>query len=196
HRSNPRMLIVHVAMGRYCGRLTAAAAQNYRAWLDEQEWNPALGLTRARWDIHAVSLPELAIDLNAAAQRPRGIMDEIGNVNIFLPEGAGVPEIVAEMEAAGEEVQRDPFGHVKLDTINPGEWFAEQFADLIGAQKTMVQKSGYFSRSAASGPRDLELIDQMTRTAVQAARNGASGVIGHDEERAEGTDELSVIELP
>ena len=71
-------------------------------------------------------------------------MDEQGNFNNFLSEGAGVPEIIAELEANGEEVQRDPFGHVKLDTINPGQWFARQFAKLIGADKVMVQKSGYY----------------------------------------------------
>ncbi len=37
-------------------------------------------------------------------------MDEIGNVNIFLSEGAGVPEIIAEMEEAGEEVSAIPSG--------------------------------------------------------------------------------------
>ncbi|MGC0271630.1 pyrophosphate--fructose-6-phosphate 1-phosphotransferase [Pseudactinotalea sp. Z1739] len=193
HRSNPRMLIVHEIMGRHCGWLTAAAAARYRTWLDAQDWNPALGLSRERWDVHAVFLPELKIDLPAEAQRLRGIMDEIGNVNIFLSEGAGVPEIVAELEAAGETVERDPFGHVKLDTINPGAWFAKQFADLIGAEKTMVQKSGYFSRSAASNPEDLDLIERMTALAVQAAQRGESGVVGHDEEA---DDELSVIAFP
>ncbi|HLS24272.1 MAG TPA: pyrophosphate--fructose-6-phosphate 1-phosphotransferase [Beutenbergiaceae bacterium] len=193
HRSNPRMLIVHEIMGRHCGWLTAAAASRYRSWLGTQQWNPAIGLTRERWDIHAVFLPELAIDIPGEAQRLRAIMDEVGNVNIFLSEGAGVPEIVAELEAAGEEVQRDPFGHVKLDTINPGEWFAKQFADLIGAEKVMVQKSGYFSRSAPANEEDLELIDDMTELAVKAAERGQSGVVGHDEEAA---NQLSVIDFP
>ncbi|MGZ7254060.1 hypothetical protein ACXWO5_10615, partial [Streptococcus pyogenes] len=80
----------------------------------------SIGLTPERWDVHAVFLPELAIDIEGEAARLRGVMDEIGNVNIFLSEGAGVPEIIAEKEARGEEVERDPFGHVKLDTINPG----------------------------------------------------------------------------
>src|SRR5690606_42163973 len=62
---------------------------------------------------------------------------------------AGMHEIVAQLEAEGTEVQRDPFGHVKLDTINPGQWFAKQFAARLGAEKVMVQKSGYFSRAAA-----------------------------------------------
>ena len=193
HRSNPRMLIVHEVMGRHCGWLTAAAAREYREWLATQEWNPAFGLTEERWDIHAVFLPELKIDIEAESARLRRIMDEHGNVNIFLSEGAGVPEIVAELEAAGEEVQRDPFGHVKLDTINPGEWFAKQFADKIGAEKVMVQKSGYFSRSARASQRDLDLIATMVEVAVDAAAQGEAGVVGHDEERGE---ELRVIEFP
>jgi pyrophosphate--fructose-6-phosphate 1-phosphotransferase len=118
HRSGPRMLIVHEVMGRHCGWLTAAAASEYRKWLDAQEWAPALGLTRERWDIHAVFLPELAIDIDAEAARLKAIMDEQGNVNIFLSEGAGMHEIVEQLEASGAEVPRDPFGHVKLDTIN------------------------------------------------------------------------------
>ena len=190
HRSNPRMLIVHEVMGRHCGWLTAAAAAKYREWLVTQEWNPALGLSQERWDIHAVFLPELKLDMKSEAERLRGIMDEIGNVNIFLSEGAGGPEIIAQLEASGEEVQRDPFGHVKLDTINPGAWFAKQFADLIGAEKTMVQKSGYFSRSARANDEDLALIKSMTDLAVQTAISGQSGVIGHDEENG---DELTAV---
>ena len=55
-------------------------------------------------------------------------------------------EVVEAMEAAGEEVTRDPFGHVQIDEINPGAWIAKQFAELLGADKVLVQKSGYFSR--------------------------------------------------
>ena len=193
HRSNPRMLIVHEVMGRYCGWLTAVAAADYRGWLDTQEWNPGLGLSRERWDIHAVFLPELAIDLDAEAVRLGSVMDEIGNVNIFLSEGAGVSEIVAQLEAAGKAIPRDPFGHVKLDVINPGQWFAKQFAGLIRAEKVMVQKSGYFSRSAAANAKDLELIKSMTDLAVDCALRGEAGVIGHDEENG---DVLSAIAFP
>src|SRR5690606_15499375 len=107
-----------------------------------------IGLTRERWEIHALYVPEMKLDIDAEADRLKAIMDEQGNVNIFLSEGAGVPEIIAEIEEAGGEVKRDPFGHVQLDTINPGAWFAKQFAERIGAEKVMVQKSGYFSRSA------------------------------------------------
>ncbi len=193
HRSGNRMLIVHEVMGRHCGWLTAAAAADYRRWLDTQEWVPSIGLTRERWDIHAVFLPELALDIEAEATRLKGVMDEIGNVNIFLSEGAGMHEIVEQLEAAGEEVQRDAFGHVKLDTINPGQWFAKQFASKLGAEKVMVQKSGYYSRAAAANAEDLRLIKSMTDLAVECALRGESGVIGHDEERG---DVLRAIEFP
>ena len=182
HRSGPRMLIVHEVMGRHCGWLTAAAAAKYRQWLDTREWVPGIGLTRERWDIHPVFVPELAIDIDAEAERLRGVMDTLGNVNIFLSEGAGTHEIVAQLEAAGETVQRDAFGHVALDTINPGKWFAKQFAAKLGAEKVMVQKSGYFSRSAAANVEDLRLIKSMTDLAVECALRGEAGVIGHDEE--------------
>lgn len=193
HRSGPRMLIVHEVMGRHCGWLTAAATRSYREWLDAQEWVPSIGLTQERWGVHAVYVPEAAIDIDAEAERLRAIMDEQGNVNIFLSEGAGTSEIVAQLEAAGEEVQRDAFGHVKLDTINPGQWFAKQFAEKLGAEKVMVQKSGYYSRAAAAHPEDLRLIKSMTDLAVECAFRGESGVIGHDEERG---DVLRAIEFP
>lgn len=193
HRSGPRMLIVHEVMGRHCGWLTAASAAAYRKNLDTKEWVPGIGLTKERWDIHAVFLPELALDIEGEAKRLRTVMDEVGNVNIFLSEGAGMNEIVAQLEASGETVERDPFGHVKLDTINPGAWFAKQFAELLGAEKTMVQKSGYYSRAAAANPEDLRLIKSMTDLAVDCAFRNESGVIGHDEEDG---DRLKAIAFP
>jgi len=193
HRSGPRMLIVHEVMGRHCGWLTAAAAASYRKWLATQEWVPGIGLTKERWDIHAVFLPELALDITGEAARLRTVMDEIGNVNIFLSEGAGTHEIVAQLEESGAKVKRDAFGHVRLDTINPGAWFAKQFAELLGAEKVMVQKSGYFSRAAAANAEDLRLIKSMTDLAVECALKGESGVIGHDEEDH---DRLKAIAFP
>ena len=192
HGSNPRMLIIHEVMGRGCGWLTAAAAAQYQEWHAGRQWVPSIGLSAERWDIHAVFVPEIPIDVDAEADRLRAVMDEIGCVNIFLSEGAGVPEIVAAMEAAGQEVPRDPFGHVKLDLVNPGQWFAEQFAEKVGAEKTMVQKSGYFSRSAAANEADRTLIRQMVEVAVEAAQAGTAGVVGQDEER---DDELRAIEF-
>lgn len=193
HRSGPRMLIIHEVMGRACGWLTAASALKYRKWLDTREFVPGIGLSRERWEIHGLYVPEMAIDLDAEATRLKGVMDEIGNVNIFLSEGAGVPEIIKEIEDAGGEVERDPFGHVKLDTINPGHWFGKQFAERIGAEKVMVQKSGYFSRSARANAQDLRLIKSMTDYAVECAFRGEAGVIGHDEEDG---NRLKAIEFP
>ncbi len=191
--SNPRMLIIHEVMGRACGWLTAATARDYQAWHAAQEWLPQAGLDGERWKIHAVYVPELVVDLDAEAERLRAVMDSVGAVNIFLSEGAGIDDIVAALQAAGEEVGRDPFGHVKLDTINPGAWFGKQFAARIGAEKTMVQKSGYFSRSAPANAADLALIAQMAQEAVAAAGRGESGVVGNDEQRG---GELRVIEFP
>ncbi len=192
HSSNPRMLIVHEVMGRNCGWLTAATARNYHEWVGRQEFVPAIGNDPRRWDIHAVFVPEDHIDLDHEADRLRTVMDETGCVNVFLSEGAGVADIVAQLEAAGEDVPRDPFGHVQLDKVNPGAWFAEEFAKRLGAEKTMVQKSGYYSRSAAANAFDLDLIRQCTEKAVECAFAGEAGVIGHDEERG---DELRAVEF-
>ncbi|MBU4336343.1 MAG: pyrophosphate--fructose-6-phosphate 1-phosphotransferase, partial [Actinobacteria bacterium] len=98
-----------------------------------------------------------------------------------------------QLEASGQEVLRDAFGHVRLDTINPGQWFAKQFAAKLGAEKVMVQKSGYYSRAAAANAEDLRLIKSMTDLAVECALRGESGVIGHDEEAG---DRLRAIEFP
>ncbi|MCI6574121.1 MAG: pyrophosphate--fructose-6-phosphate 1-phosphotransferase [Actinomycetaceae bacterium] len=182
HRSNPRMLIIHELMGRNCGYLAAQAAYDYHEWVKQQEWLPSAGLSQERWDVHAVYVPEITYDLDVEGSRLRKVMDEIGNVNIFLSEGAGVEEIIEELLEDGIEPERDAFGHVKLDTINPGQWFAQKFAKVIGAEKVMVQKSGYFSRSAPSNERDLALIAEMADLAVECALRGESGVIGQDEE--------------
>jgi pyrophosphate--fructose-6-phosphate 1-phosphotransferase len=197
HTSNPRMLLVHEVMGRNCGWLTAATAIEYRRWLKAEQFAgsflPEFGLDPRTWDVHAVYVPELGFDIKEEAERLKGLMDELGAVTIFLSEGAGVETIVEEMIGRGEEPQRDAFGHVKLDTINPGAWFAKQFAGLVGAEKTMVQKSGYFARSAPANVEDLRLIKSCTDLAVEAAMRGESGVVGHDEERG---GVLRAIEFP
>ena len=192
HSSNPRMLVVHEVMGRHCGWLTAATALAHHQWVRRAQFAEWLENSALRWDVHAVFVPERPFDIAEEARRLRTIMDEQDGVNLFISEGAGVAEIVAAMEAAGEEVPRDPFGHVQLDKINPGQWFAKQFAAELGADKVLVQKSGYFSRSAAANEADLTLIREFTTYAVEAALRGESGVIGQDEERG---DELRAIEF-
>jgi len=181
HSCNPRMLIIHEVMGRSCGYLTAATARHYRAQLKAKGFVPGLGMCMEKMDVHAVYVPETAIDLVAEAERLKVIMDNVGCVNIFMSEGAGVADIVKEMEAKGKEVQRDAFGHLKLDSINPGEYFGGQFSKLIGAEKVMVQKSGYFARAAKSNPSDLSLIKSCCDLAVECAVKRESGCIGHDD---------------
>jgi pyrophosphate--fructose-6-phosphate 1-phosphotransferase len=110
-------------------------------------------------------------------------MDEKDSVNIFLSEGAGVESIISEMENKGEEIKRDAFGHIRLDEINPGQYFARQFSQEIDADKVLVQKSGYFARSAKPNQKDLELIFQTADLAVECAIDGKSGVVGLDEDQ-------------
>jgi len=183
HGANPRMLIIHEVMGRSCGWLTAATARFYRGMLARQDYVPEIGLSRERLEVHGVYIPESAFDVAAEAARLKAVMERVDNVNLFVSEGAGVETIVAEMKARGQEVPRDAFGHVKLDAINPGKWFGDQFGKMIGAEKVLVQKSGYFARAAAANAEDLRLIKSCVDLAVECALRRESGVIGHDEDR-------------
>ncbi len=193
HGANPRMLIVHEVMGRNCGWLTAATAREYQRRLDTTAFLPGLGLARERLSVHGIYLPELTLDIAAEAARLKAVMERVGNVNIFVSEGAGVESIVAELTARGQDVPRDAFGHIKLDAVNPGKWFGDQFAKMLGAEKTLVQKSGYFARAAPSNAADLALIEQCADHAVECALRRESGVVGQDEERG---DVLRAIEFP
>jgi len=180
--TSSRQLIVHEVMGRNCGWLTASTAFEYRKILKKKAFLPDIRLSKERWDIDAIFIPEMTLDLSKEMERLSKLMDEKDCVNIFLSEGAGVETIVSEMESGGEEVKRDAFGHVRLDELNPGQWFAKKFSKLLRADKTLVQKSGYFARSSAPNDIDLELIMDSADLAVKSALNGHSGVIGQDEE--------------
>jgi pyrophosphate--fructose-6-phosphate 1-phosphotransferase len=191
--TSSRQLVIHEVLGRHCGWLTAATARAWRDRLDHLEFLPEFNLDRKHKDIDAVYIPEMHIDMDQEAKRLAKVMDQFDSVSIFVSEGACVQEIVAELEAKGEPVERDAFGHVRLDSVKVGDWFGKQFAKKIGADKTLVQKSGYFGRSAAANQADLELIRAMVHVAVDSALDGVSGVIGHDEDR---DDELRAIEFP
>ena len=187
-----RQLIIHEVMGRHCGWLTAGTALEYRKLLDKKEYLPELFVSKKRWDVHAVYIPEIDIDFKSESERLRKIMDENDCVNIFLSEGAGMDTIVREIESRGESVPRDAFGHVRLDDINPGQWFAKQFSEALDADKTLIQKSGYFARSAKPGSRDLELIKKSAFMAAELAINGQSGLVGLDENNS---GNLGLIDL-
>jgi diphosphate-dependent phosphofructokinase len=191
--TSSRMLVIHEVMGRNCGWLTAATAKVYRERMQALSFLPTFNLAHHHKDIDAVYVPEMAMDIASEAKRLRAVMDKKDSVNIFVSEGAGVEAIIAEMQARGEEPARDAFGHVRLDSINVGDWFGKQFGKLVSADKTLVQKSGYFARSAAANAADLELIHSMVLAAVDNALAGVSGVMGHDEEQG---DKLRAIEFP
>ena len=80
----------------------------------------------------------------------------------------------------------------KTDLINPGQWFAEKFGEKLQADKILVQKSGYFARSAAANKEDLALITRSAKLAAEKAIAGESGVVGLD---LESDGELSIIDF-
>ena len=187
-----RQLIIHEVMGRSCGWLTAYTAKQYRERLKKRNFLPEILIDQQRWDVDAIYIPEMDIDFDVECTRLKVLMDKKDSVNIFLSEGAGTDTIIKEMEAAGETVERDAFGHVALDTLNPGQWFAKQFTDRLDAEKTLVQKSGYFGRSAAPNKQDLELIKKSGKLGAQLALDGRSGVVGLDDDN---NSELGLIDF-
>lgn len=191
--ASPRTLVIHEVMGRHCGWLTAATARAYMQRTKHNEYVDGFMMNEQLKNIDGLYLPEAHFDLEAEADRLRKIMDDTGFVTLFVSEGACLDEIVADREAAGEEVKRDAFGHVKIDTINVGNWFQKHFAKLLDADRSMVQKSGYYARSAPANHEDLRLIQSMVDLAVESGLNKVSGVTGHDEDQ---NGRLRTIEFP
>ena len=187
-----RQLIIHEVMGRSCGWLTAYTAKQYHDRLKKCNFLPEILIDQDRWDVDAIYIPEMDIDFDVEYTRLKELMDKKDSVNIFLSEGAGTDTIIKEMEAAGETVERDAFGHVALDSLNPGECFAKQFTDRLEAEKTLVQKSGYFGRSAAPNKQDLELIKASGKLGAKMALDCQCGVVGMDEEK---NGELGLIDF-
>lgn len=191
--ASPRTLVIHEVMGRNCGWLTAATARAYRERLKGLAFLPEFNLRPERKEIDAVYVPELVLDIEAEGARLKKVMDQKGCLNVFISEGANAGGIVGEMIARGEEVKRDAFGHVALDKVNVGEWLSKRLSKLVGAERALVQKSGYFARSAKANDEDRNLIRDMARVAVDCALRGEPGLVGHDEEHG---GVLRAIELP
>src|SRR3954462_2052713 len=82
HSTNPRMLIVHEVMGRNCGWLTAATAFAHHQWVRQADFAEWLDNSAARWDVHAIFIPERPFDIANEAKRLRAIMDEQDCVNL------------------------------------------------------------------------------------------------------------------
>lgn len=191
--ANPNMFIIHEVMGRNCGYLTAATAIEYRKLVNNEfHFLPEFNLTKERQDVHAVYVPEMTVNIDKEAKRLKKIMEQNDCVNIFVSEGACVKEIIEQKKANGEEIPIDAFGHPRLDKVNPGEWFGKQFAKLIGAEKVLVQKSGYYSRAAAPCKKDLDLIEACCKKAVECAIKREGGVVGQDENK---NDEIRACEF-
>ena len=180
--TSDRQLIIHEVMGRDCGWLTAATALEYRKRLNNLHFIPEIGLSKEKWEVHSVLIPEEEIDFDKECERLNKVMDKHDCVNVFLSEGAGTDVIIRETEKNGETILRDAFGHVRLDDLNAGQWFAKQLGKRLNANKVLVQKSGYFGRSSKANQADLDLIFEVADHAVQSALNGKNGVVGWDED--------------
>ena len=190
--TSTRQLIIHEVMGRHCGWLTAKTAFDYRDRMKKRLFLPELLVEQRKWDVDAIYIPEQDFDFKSEVERLKIIMDEKDGVNIFLSEGAGQEAIIRELESMGKTVPRDAFGHVRLDEINPGQWFAKQFAKELGAEKTLVQKSGYFARSAKANTQDLELIKKSAFYGAEKALEKKSGLVGLDVDH---NNQLCLIEF-
>jgi len=180
--TSTRQLIIHEVMGRHCGWLTAKTAFDYRKRMKDRKFLPELLINKERWDIDAIYIPEEDFNFSSEVERLKKRMDEKDGVNIFLSEGAGQEAIIREINSKGKEVPKDAFGHVRLDEINPGQWFAKQFSSLLNAEKTLVQKSGYFARSSRPNKQDLELIKKSAFFGAEEALKGKSGLVGLDDD--------------
>ena len=179
--TSSRQLIIHEIMGRNCGWLAAKTSYEYRKRLDGRKFLPSVLIDRKRWDIDAIYIPEIEINIKEEIKRLKFRMDKKDSVNIFLSEGAGISSIIKELNKNQEVVKRDAFGHIRLDEINSGQWFAKQFAQKIQADKVLVQKSGYFARSSKPNKADLDLIFKTSDLAVENAIKKNSGVVGIDQ---------------
>ena len=190
--TSDRQLIIHEVMGRHCGWLTAATAYEYRKRLSNFSFLNEINVCKKKWDIHSILIPEKDIDFEKECERLNQVMEKYDCVNIFLSEGAGLNTIVNEKEKQGHKIERDAFGHVRLDDLNPGKWFANEFSKRLNANKVLIQKSGYFSRSAKANAKDLKLIFDCADLAMISAINGKSGVVGLDEDN---NNHLSCIDF-
>ena len=177
--TSTRQLIIHEVMGRNCGWLTAYSAFLYQESLKNKIFIPEILVDKVKWGIHGIYIPELDYDFKKEFIRLRKIMDKYDCVNVFFSEGAGLNEIINDMKSNKKDIKYDAFGHVRLDEINPGKWFSNIFKKELNADKVLVQKSGYFARSAKPNKEDLKLIKDSASLAVKCAIEGnKSGVIG------------------
>ena len=146
--------------GRNCGWLTAATALAHHQWVRRLEFaegwrtTPAMGRPRR--------LCARTGDRHRRRGRPAAeSMDRVSTVTLFVSEGpaSARPSSRWRRPARMCRVTRST---TSRSTASTRAWFAKQFAAELGAEKTIVQKSGYFARSAAANEDDLALIRSCT----------------------------------
>ena len=179
------MMIVHEVMGRDCGWLTAATAQAYRARLASGMLLPAdRADARAKLDVHAVYIPEVAHRHRAEAARLKAILDKPTTTSTSSSRRAPASRTSSRgWRRAGKPVMRDAFGHVKLDKVQPGSGSQSKFAEKLGAERVLVQKSGYMARAAPANVADRALINACATLAVECGIKALGRRIGEDEDR-------------
>ena len=118
-------------------------------------------------------------------------MKEAKCLNLFICEGAFLNEISEDIKKSGQSIQKDAYGHIKLDSINTAKWFSKVISKKINFDRILIQKSGYFARSAVPSDDDLEYIFKICDFAFKNALESNSGIIGEDER----TGELSCIDF-
>ena len=178
------MLIVHEVMGRNCGWLTAATAPAYRAWVTRRRRSPGFGHDQRRWDVHAVFVPEMALDI-AGGGGPAEGGDGRDGLRQHLPvRGRGRDAIVAEMTGRGDET--------RARRVRPRQARHDQPRRLVRQavrarcwrpRRPWSRRAATSAASAAANADDLRLIKSCTDLAVECALRGEGGVIGHDEDR-------------
>ena len=180
HTSTSKVLIIHEVMGRSCGWLNYATARRYMERLERRKFVPGFGFRPEAFEIHGIYTPEMKFDLDAVAAWLKPIFERVGSLNVFISEFVDAEGIVRLVEAEGKKVERDAFGHLKLADINVGQVLGKQLKERLGAERLLVQKSGYFARSAPANAFDRNFIQSHADLAVECALNGQSGLIGHD----------------
>ena len=187
-------LIIHEVMGRNSGWLAAHTADSYYKNLEKKknQLNDSKVLSfykSERFHIHALYIPEKKINFNDELPRLEKIINRVGCLNIFVSEGAFTQEISDELKSESSSIDRDAFGHIKLDSIDTGKWLSKILLKKIKIDRVLIQKSGYFSRSSPPSQNDLDYIFKICDFAFNQAISGTSGLAAEDER----TGKLSCI---
>ena len=189
-------LIIHEVMGRNSGWLAARTADSYYKRLEEKEnklnSSKALSFYKSdRLHIHALYVPEKEVDFNIEIPRLEKIINEVGCLNIFVSEGAFLKEISNELRSKDNPIDTDAFGHIKLDSIDTGKWLSKVLSKKMRIDRTLIQKSGYFSRSSVPNQSDLDYIFKICDFGFAQATKGISGLAAEDER----TGQLACIDF-